>query len=205
MPEVIEPRIYRYILTYDGGTAPNPTGGWCTLAICKPRIRRGACRGHWIIGFRSKAYDEIVYVMQVGEKLSFAEYWGDPRFRNRSDNIYKPRHPNACVPDDFEVVPNDVHPAEELGHKARDLGGIYVLVARRFWYFGSQNVPQEIPEALSHLRPVSKSGRPVREVWRAADPAKDIERLKRWLATSSVRSAARQGLRIFQEPRSCRP
>ena len=32
---------YSYIITRDYGFAPNPFGGVCTLATCKPKIRKG--------------------------------------------------------------------------------------------------------------------------------------------------------------------
>lgn len=48
-----EPNIFRYIVAYDHGTAPRPYGGVCTLAICKPTIRKAARVGDWVIGFRS--------------------------------------------------------------------------------------------------------------------------------------------------------
>src|SRR5678816_873168 len=55
-------RIYRYIVRVDSGAAPNPFGGWCSLAICKPAIRRTAQRGDWIIGLRSHQPDHVIYV-----------------------------------------------------------------------------------------------------------------------------------------------
>lgn len=40
-------QIYSYVLRYDDGVAPNPYGGVCTLAICKPVIRK---KPKWVIG-----------------------------------------------------------------------------------------------------------------------------------------------------------
>ena len=47
-------RIFRYVVRFDSGAAPNPFGGWCSLAICKPGIRRTAGVTDWIIGLRSR-------------------------------------------------------------------------------------------------------------------------------------------------------
>jgi hypothetical protein len=44
-----------YVITSDTGFAPNVTGGYCTLATCKPRIRRNADVGEWILGTPSKS------------------------------------------------------------------------------------------------------------------------------------------------------
>jgi hypothetical protein len=38
------PRLFSYTVRVDDGAAPNPFRGLCTLAICKPAIRRGAGR-----------------------------------------------------------------------------------------------------------------------------------------------------------------
>jgi len=35
-------KVYSYIVAYDSGFAPNPFHGICTLACCKPTIRRTA-------------------------------------------------------------------------------------------------------------------------------------------------------------------
>ena len=33
--------VYEYVMTSDSGFAPNPFYGACTLACCKPKIRKG--------------------------------------------------------------------------------------------------------------------------------------------------------------------
>ena len=77
-------KVYSYVVTHDYGFAPNPHGGYCTLACCKPRIRRSAGIGDLIVGTGSGQRgrgDRLVYVMRVSEAMSFTEYWHDPRFR----------------------------------------------------------------------------------------------------------------------------
>jgi hypothetical protein len=37
--------IFVYVVKHDGGFAPNPFHGFCTLACCKPKIRKGAKEG----------------------------------------------------------------------------------------------------------------------------------------------------------------
>jgi hypothetical protein len=95
--------LYIYVVARDYGFAPNPFHGYCTLATCKPRIRKQAKAGDWVIGMgggRLKAKGRCIFAMQVTEKLTYNEYWADPRFlvkrpvRNGSskmmvgDNIY---------------------------------------------------------------------------------------------------------------------
>ena len=84
------PRVYSYVVDRDYGFAPNPFHGFCTLATCKPKIRRYAEVGDWVIGTGS-AYrnrnGHIVYAMRVTETMSFGEYWTDPRFRAKRPNL----------------------------------------------------------------------------------------------------------------------
>jgi hypothetical protein len=98
-------RIYSYIVRYDSGFAPNPFYGYCTLATCKPDIRKTAKLGDWIVGSGSndrviRRGGHLVYAMRVTEAMRFDEYNSDPRFSSKKpyrfgsrkqscgDNIY---------------------------------------------------------------------------------------------------------------------
>jgi hypothetical protein len=95
-------RVFSYVVAHDGGFSPNPVHGWCTLACCKPMIRRSAGPGDLIIGM-SRRCATAAYLMRVEEKLTFEPYWSDPSFRKKrpdwdaktlirpcGDNIYEP-------------------------------------------------------------------------------------------------------------------
>jgi len=132
-------RIYRYVVRVDAASAPNPFGGWCSLAICKPHIRQYARVGDWIVGLRSRMQDQVIYVMQVEECMQLADYWFDPRFQHkkpdacpRPDNIYRPDRSSGHL----EQVANCVHDRNSI---ARDLSVDRVLVGRQYWYFGSSS------------------------------------------------------------------
>jgi hypothetical protein len=168
-------RIYRYVLAYDGGTAPRPFGSVCSLAICKPKIRAAAEPGDWIIGFRSRHPGEVLYALQVSERMSFGDYWQDARFADRKpgaspypDNIYRVDEDGCLVQE-----PNPVHTPQNV---SRDTGVKYVLLGHRFWYFGRHSVP--LPNHLMHLvhttqgHVVHKNRRP-----------DDCEQLANWLAS----------------------
>ena len=74
-------KLYSYIVTVDAGFAPNPFWGYCTLACCKPAIRRTATVGDWIVGLSSKGKGhKIIYAMKVAEVIPFKEYYRDKRF-----------------------------------------------------------------------------------------------------------------------------
>ena len=83
--------LYSYIVARDYGFAPNPFYGFCTLATCKPQIRKKAKVGDWIVGTgsRSKGRDgRLVYAMRVTEAMPFDEYWADSRFQHKRPNMH---------------------------------------------------------------------------------------------------------------------
>ncbi len=151
------PRLFTYIVRYDIGFAPNPFFGYCTLATCKPGIRKGAVVGDWIAGVGSKTkgqYGCLVYAMQVEEALSFDDYWSDPRFRRKrpnrvgslkqryGDNIYhRVADGKTWVQEDGRHSLDDGSP--NMKHVQRDTNPPRVLISQRFVYYGSEAA--EIP------------------------------------------------------------
>ena len=83
---LIEPNsyLYTYVITRDFGFAPNPFHGLCTLATCKPDIRKTANVGDWIMGVGGRSLGIVkrkcIFLMKVSEKISFQDYWDDVRF-----------------------------------------------------------------------------------------------------------------------------
>jgi hypothetical protein len=151
---------YVFVVARDFGFAPNPFHGVCTLATCKPVIRRVAGIGDWVFGVggeRLQATGRLVFAMRVSETLSFDTYWSDPRFldkrpvRNGSqmmvvgDNIY---HRDGVT---RKWVQADSHHSNPDGstnrHNLRhDTTTDRVLIADRFYYFG--RVAPEIPQGI---------------------------------------------------------
>lgn len=147
--------VYVYVVDRDFGFAPNPFHGACTLATCKPRIRRSARSGDWVVGVggrRLKATGRCIFAMRVDGKLSFDEYWSAAEFqvkkpvRNGShavlvgDNIY---HRG-----DADWVQEDSHHSNADGttnatNLRNDTAVNAVLISHHFYYFGT-NAP-EIP------------------------------------------------------------
>ncbi|MFE8603352.1 Nmad2 family putative nucleotide modification protein [Archangium violaceum] len=84
-------KLYTYVVARDYGFAPNPFFGQCTLATCKPVIRRVAQVGDWVAGTGARRYGlggRLVYAMRVGETLTFDEYWEELRFRPKRPNLH---------------------------------------------------------------------------------------------------------------------
>ena len=147
--------LFLYVIARDYGFAPNPFHGICTLATCKPGIRKSAMIGDWILGVGGKnlgsAHRKCILLMKVTEKLTFQDYWEDARFslkkpcRNGSnvmmlgDNIY---HKNG----DGNWIQEDSHHSNADGsanlfNLDRDTGDSdQVLVSNFFFYFGDQAV-----------------------------------------------------------------
>lgn len=146
-------RLFTYVVARDYGFAPNPFGGVCTLATCKPDIRRGAEVGDWVAGIASKADKEtpsLTYAMRVDETLSYTAYWADPRFLQKKpefragirhaygDNIY------SKGPDGLWTQA-DSHHSFEHGvinprNVANDTKADKVLIGWKFAYWGSNAI-----------------------------------------------------------------
>lgn len=66
--------VFTYVVEHDLGFAPNPFHGVCTLACCKPRIRRKAERGDIVLGTGAalpQLRGHLTYWMQVDEITTF--------------------------------------------------------------------------------------------------------------------------------------
>ena len=153
-------KYFAYVIARDYGFAPNPFNGFCTLATCKPDIRKQAKIGDWIFGIGSQALNcrgTLIYAMQVSEKVSFQEYWDQARFSCKKpimhgslktmygDNIY---HKNS----NGGWQQEDSHHSLENGkintlNLTKDTGSTdLVLIASVFYYFGEEYIP--LPNAF---------------------------------------------------------
>lgn len=191
-------RIHSYVVRYDSGFAPNPFYGYCTLATCKPNIRRSADIGDWVVGSGSndrtvRRGGHLVYAMRVTEAMTFDEYGADPRFeykkpyRNGSrkqscgDNIYFRAVAGAAWQqrDSFHSRPNGTLNPD---HVARDTGVNRVLISNDFVYFGGEG--PEFPKELidQQERPLCKTGIGLTTF----DDAQLIANLEQWIRSFDV-------------------
>jgi len=156
------PRLHSYVVRYDSGFAPNPFYGYCTLATCKPDIRKTAQVGDWIVGCGSACKEvrrrgRLVYAMHVAEALDFAAYWADPRFQRKKplrngsfkqscgDNIYF--RDSAGAWDQLDSFHSRPDGSPNAKHIARDTGTDRVLIAQEYYYCGGHG-----PMLPAHLR-----------------------------------------------------
>ncbi len=163
--------LYSYIVTRDFGFAPNPFYGYCTLATCKPVIRRCANIGDIIVGIGSAAKgslykNRLIFAMVVSEKMTFDEYWNYEKYKCKrpfmygskkrmyGDNIYHISEKTG------EIIQEDSHHSLENGvtnilNYSRDVPGKYVLIADEFWYWGGSAI--ELPDQFLCLANVRRS------------------------------------------------
>lgn len=161
-------KLYSYVVARDYGFAPNPFFGVCTLATCKPVIRRLAGVDDWVVGTGSARYSlvgHLVFYMQVSEALSYDEYWADARFESKKsnllgslkqaygDNIYHRRkrsrtwHQENSHHSHADGRPN-VH------NVLHDTQASRVLVAREFGYWGGRGplIPRRFRDKVCATR-----------------------------------------------------
>lgn len=167
--------LHSYIVRFDSGFAPNPFYGFCTLATCKPIIRKVAKVGDWIVGGGSndrsvRRGGHLVYAMRVEEILTFSQYNADPRFDRKKpyrrgsrkqscgDNIYyRDGADQLWLQRDSFHSNADGSPHAE--HVRIDTGVNRVLVSQDYLYFGGEGpaFPENLRDNLG--RSISKSGR----------------------------------------------
>ncbi|WP_100259157.1 Nmad2 family putative nucleotide modification protein [Qipengyuania seohaensis] len=162
-------RLYRYVIDHDKGFAPNPFFNVCTLACCKPVIRKGAELGDVIVGYGPAKYDlsgQIIYWMMVDEIMSYDDYWDEPEFEkkrprtggslmlNFGDNIY--HHDEATgqwiQEHSFHSDENSLHGG---GNLKRDTDRTdRVLIGREYAYWGAKGPrpPNEFKEFVRRGR-----------------------------------------------------
>lgn len=172
--------LFSYKVTHDYGLAPNPFHNYCTLAVCKPDIRNNKKldKGDWVIGTGSKSIGNtnlLIYAMRVEDKLTFNDYWKDPKFQNKKpllegslkmiygDNIY---HQDAVTEEwlQEDSAHSLIDGKANQDHLEVDTGGNYVLISQIFYYFGDN-----APEVPKHLREICSKNRNMEYLNRSSD------------------------------------
>jgi hypothetical protein len=155
--------VYSYVIEHDLGFAPNPFHGICTLACCKPQIRKRAKEGDYILGTGAadpKLTGYLTYWMRVDEVITFDDYWQDHRFRRKKpvmggttylrygDNIYHHEGgENFKQEDSFHSMEDG---SLSFGDLDRDTGTTdRVLIGHDFAYWGQQGI--KVPDHLSFV------------------------------------------------------
>lgn len=153
--------LYSYVVKHDSGFAPNPFYNYCTLATCKPQIRKEAQIGDWVLGVTSadtgNRRGQMVYAMEVAETMSFNDYFEDPRFNRkrpilhgskqqaRGDNIYLYTGETWNQLNSFH---SNADGSPNFDHIQRDTSVNRVLIGHNYKYFGCNSIA--LPDLLGH-------------------------------------------------------
>jgi hypothetical protein len=152
------PRLFSYVVDHDHGFAPNPFGGFCTLAKCKHRFSKRniiemAEEGDWIAGTggvdlcKSAGHGKLIFAMRVDEKIPLREYC------------------QAHGDDRIDAGPED------------DEDERFALISHHFFYFGRKAIDiSEIPTTYLDY-PFEKSG----PRYRCDFSEEFVEDFARWL------------------------
>ncbi|MDV3936897.1 hypothetical protein CMT78_03845 [Elizabethkingia anophelis] len=162
-------KIYSYVIEHDLGLAPNPFGEFCTLAVCKPQIRKSKNLeiGDWIIGTGSRSIEKLtskpylnhlIYCMKISEIITLEQYWCDERFQYKKPNtngslitMYGDNFYHKV--DDKWQQENSAHSnfdgTTNLKHLKKDTKGKNVLISNIFYYFGENAIL--IPDTLKSV------------------------------------------------------
>lgn len=191
-------KIYSYVVRYDSGFAPNPFYNYCTLATCKPPIRKSAAVGDWVVGCGSNDRSIrrggcLVYAMKITETMSFDEYSNDKRFEPKKpyrygsrkqscgDNIYY-RNTTLSEWQQYDSFHSDNRGQLNPDHVARDTAVNRILISDNFVYFGGQG--PKFPQQL-----LDDQGRTLCKTGRGLTAFKDPQLLlhfERWIQSLEV-------------------
>lgn len=165
-------KLYSYVVARDFGFAPNPFYGFCTLSSCKPKIRQSANKGDWVVGVSSIGRGQdinpnLVYTMKITEKLTFQEYWNDPRFLCKrpvlngsikqvyDDNIYHKNSEDKWFQEpSHHTLPNNEPNKKNL---KTDTKSDNVLISQEYYYLGNNKI--EIPNYIHHKISITENSR----------------------------------------------
>ena len=148
------------------------------MPSANPVIRRKASIGDLVLAFAGKPVNRyephaVVWAGVIAEKLTFAEYWHDPRFAGKKpdrsptpDNFYRPTQDGGLL-----WIDNPVHGPEAAAH---DTGGVYVLTFNPSWRFGAHG--PVLPESFGLRMVGGRRGQHVTDL-----SAAEWRRLESWL------------------------
>jgi len=140
--------LYSYCIPVDDGAAPNPYWGICTLAICKPVIRRTAKPGDWIVATGSTTYslqNKVVYAMQVTDVKTFNEYntYCEKSLQNKIPDLTSKDiriRAGDCIYYNKDGKLKQRNGAHNKANIPVDKRGKNVLLSEHFYYFGKEAV-----------------------------------------------------------------
>ena len=122
--------------------------------------------GDWVFGLGSSKLNNefhLIYGMEVNERITFEEYWKDPRFqfkkpikngslkRIHGDNIYY-QDPENEEWGQLQSLHSTSDGRVNPKHMDKDLSSKFVLISRHFYYFGKNHflIPEPYRKICGH-------------------------------------------------------
>jgi len=149
--------LYSYCIPIDDGAAPNPYWKVCTLAICKPVIRRNAKIGDWVVGTGSKKYsmqNKVVYAMKITDVKTLRQYntYCKTELPDKIPDVKSSelrRRAGDCIYYQSEGKLKQRKGIHNNQNYKTDVNGQNVLLSTEYYYFGSK--PLKLPDHLIGL------------------------------------------------------
>ena len=207
--------IYSYRLTYFGGTAPCYDDDLLSLAICKRDMRRVMGRNfnadrnnnqdntYWFIGivgcgladasnsiFRGNA-GEILYIAKLTDVIDFSDYFSNPKYKNRKDQIYKEckdgKYSTAGCQKWFEHTGSEVHKEPDLQERDWDVQHgskeTFVLISKEYSF-----VDLSMSKTIECLTEDGKLAKGVGHTWfETSDDSKMVKFLEEILSHANIK------------------
>ena len=155
-------RVFSYIVKRDYGFAPNPFYGTLTLATCKPKIRKLADVGDFLIGNATASEgNKLIFMAKISEVMTFDTYWTSPRFQPKKpvmngslkklygDNIYHhDQNGNWLQENSHHSLADGSVNMENLNRDTSTTDR--VLICENFFYLGKSmfHVPKEFTSCI---------------------------------------------------------
>lgn len=154
--------VYMYVVDRDFGFAPNPFHNICTLATCKPDLRRVAKKDDWVIGMggaRLNATGRCIFAMKIADSITYNEYWTNPAYKDKKpipngskkmivgDNIY---HLENGLWQQINSHHSHADGSPNPHNIKNDTRTNAVLISNYFFYFGSAAI-QIPPKFLKEI------------------------------------------------------
>lgn len=129
-------RIYVYKLVADNGGAPCVHRSILSLAICKPKIRKTAEEGDFVVGFGGQRLgNRLIYAAKITVKPPVGEYYVADQYVGRPDCIYRHADGAAVLKDKARYHSTGAQLPKDVGPRFEHAS---VLLSDDFIYFGSK-------------------------------------------------------------------
>lgn len=87
------PELFSHKMTWDAGIAPTVRNRILTQAICVHETRYAAEEGDYICGISGRdvtgEWNRLIYFARVDKILTGTDYYLNPRYWDRLDNVYR--------------------------------------------------------------------------------------------------------------------